>query len=66
MREPVFGVSDQVQDKLGCTPTEYSWRLEILVLELEGLYYLHSENKGADQLYGYCTDDLGLCFYIFK
>ena len=27
-----------------------------------GLYYLCSENKGADQLRGYCEADLRLCF----
>ena len=32
----------------------------------EELYYLSSENKGADQLYNYCTADLRLCFYIGK
>ena len=28
----------------------------------ETLYYLCSENKGADQLCSYCTADLRLCF----
>ena len=30
----------------------------------EELYYLCNENKGADQLPGYCTADLRLCFCI--
>ena len=30
------------------------------------LYYLCSENKGADQLCSYCTADLHLCFRIGK
>ena len=34
----VFGVSDQVRHKQGCTTTEDGYRLEIL--EEEGLYYL--------------------------
>ena len=34
--------------------------------ELEGLYYLCSENKGADQLRGDCEADLRLCFRICK
>ena len=34
--------------------------------EVEGLYYLCSENKGADQLCGYCKADLRLCFCICK
>ena len=29
-----------------------------------GLYYLCSENKGADQLHIYCAADLRLCFRI--
>ena len=28
------------------------------------MYYLCSENKGADQLCSYCTADLRLCFRI--
>ena len=33
------------------------------ILEVEGLYYPCSENKGADQLCGYRTTDLRLCFW---
>ena len=32
----------------------------------ENLYYLYSENKGADQFCGYCEADLRLCFRICK
>ena len=32
----------------------------------EELYYLCSENKGADQLRSYCEADLRLCFRIGK
>ena len=32
MRKPVFGVSDLVPHKPGCTATEDGWRLEILYL----------------------------------
>ena len=52
MRKPVFSVSDQVPHKPGCT--------------VEGLDYLCSENKGADQLRGYREADLRLCFRICK
>ena len=34
--------------------------------EVEGLYYLCSENKGADQLRGNRAADLRLCFWICK
>ena len=30
------------------------------------MYYPCSENKGADQLHGYCEADLRLCFRPFK
>ena len=33
MRKPIFGVSDQVRHKLGCTVTEDGKMLEILDLE---------------------------------
>ena len=56
MRKPVFGVSDQVPHKPGCTTTQDDKRLEIS--EVEGLYYPSSENKGADQLRGYREDQL--------
>ena len=41
-------------------------RLKIRIKEEEGLYYLSSENKGADQLHSYCEADLRLCFRIGK
>ena len=28
------------------------------------MYYLCSENKGADQLCSYCTADMHLCFHL--
>ena len=52
MRKPVFGVSDQLRHKPDCKATEDGWRLEISDLGNRGLYYLCSENKGADQLRG--------------
>ena len=39
--------------------------LKFRIKEVEGLYYLCSENKGADQLRG-TEADLRLCFRIFK
>ena len=59
MRNPVFGVSDQVPHKPGCTATEDGSRLEISDL---GSRDPCGENKGADQLRG----DLRLCFRICK
>ena len=41
--------------------------LKFWIWKVEGLYYLCSENKGADQLRGYREADLRLCFrYICK
>ena len=40
--------------------------LKFCIKEEEGLYYLCSENKGADQLRGYREADLRLCFRICK
>ena len=40
--------------------------LKFRIQEEEGLYYLCSENKGADQLRGYREADLRLCFRICK
>ena len=36
--------------------------LKFGIWKVEGLYYLCSENKGADQLPDYREADLGLCF----
>ena len=40
--------------------------LKFQIQEVKGLYYLCSENKGADQLGVYCAADLCLCFYIMQ
>ena len=40
--------------------------LEIQIYKVEGLYYLCSKNKDADQLRGYREADLRLCFRICK
>ena len=40
--------------------------LKFRISEEEGLYYLFSENKGADQLRGYREADLRLSFRICK
>ena len=40
--------------------------LKFQIEQVEGLYYLFSENKGADQLRGYREADLRLCFRICK
>ena len=37
--------------------------LKFGIKEIEGLFYLCTKNKGADQLHGFCAADLHLCFY---
>ena len=39
--------------------------LKFRIYKVEGLYYLSSENKDADQLRGHCEADLRLCFRIY-
>ena len=55
-------VSDQVRHK----PMDRA--LKFRIKKVEGFYYMYpcSENKGADQLRGYCEADLSLCFHICK
>ena len=59
MRTPVFGVSEQVRHKLGCTTTDDCYRLVISDLGSRGIVVA---KKGADQLHGNHTADLRLCF----
>ena len=40
--------------------------LNFLIYKVEGLYYLCSENKDADQFRGYREADLRVCFRICK
>ena len=47
-------------------PQKMARGLKYGILKVEGLYYLCSENKGADQLCGNRTADLLLCFCICK
>ena len=47
-------------------PHKMARGLKFRIKEVEGLYYLCSENKGADQLRGYREADLRLCFRICK
>ena len=34
--------------------------------KVEGLFYICSENKGTDQLRGYCAADLYFCFWLIQ
>ena len=54
VRKAVFGASDQVGYKTGCTAKENGQRLKSLALGRRGIV-LCSENKGAVQLRIDCT-----------
>ena len=45
-------------------PHKMARGLKFQIQEVEGLYYLSSENKGAEQLRDYHAADLCLCFSI--
>ena len=47
-------------------PQKIAGGLKFRIYVEEGLYYLCSENKGADQLRGYHKADLRFCFRICK
>ena len=47
-------------------PHKMARGLKFRIEEEEGLYYLCSKNKGADQLRCYREADLRLCFRICK
>ena len=47
-------------------PQKMARSLKFRIYKEEGLYYLCSKNKGADQLRGYREADLHLCFRICK
>ena len=67
VRKQVFGVSDQVPHKPGCTATEDGLRLEISGLDRRGIALsMWRKNKGTDQLRGYREADLRLWFRICK
>ena len=50
LRKPVFGVSDQILKKPAVQTQKTVRGLKFWTWEEEGLYYLCSQNKGADQL----------------
>ena len=49
---------------LAVQPQKMARVVKFCIYEVEGLYYLCSENKSTDQLCGYRAADLRLCFRI--
>ena len=61
MRENLSSGSDTNQ---AVQPQKMARGWKFCIKKVEGLYYLCSENKGADQVFGFPKADLHLCFHI--
>ena len=62
-----LGCSTRSNTNQAVQPQKMVRSLIFWIKNVEGLYYLCSENKGTDQLRNYCrADDLRLCFCIGK
>ena len=66
MRKPTFWFSTRSDTNQAVQSQKMARGLKFRIWKEEGLYYLCSENKGADQLRGYREADLRLCFRICK
>ena len=66
MRKPTFWLPTWSDTNQAVQQQKMARGLKFCIQEVEGLYYLCSENKGADQLCGYREADLRLCFRICK
>ena len=66
MRKPVFWFPTWSDTNQAVQLQKQVRGLKFRIWKVEGLYYLCSENKDADQLRGYREADLRLCFRISK
>ena len=66
MRKPSFLFPTRSDTNQAVQLQKMARGLKFWIKKVEGLYYLCSENKGADQLRGYREADLRLCFRICK
>ena len=66
MRQPTIWFSTWSDTNQAVQLQKMGRVLKFRVAKVEVLYYLCSENKGADQLRGYREADLRLCFRICK
>ena len=66
MRKPTFWFPTWSDTNQAVQLQKMARGLKFWIWKIEGLYYLCSENKGADQLRGYREADLRLCFRICK
>ena len=63
LRKPVFGVSDQVRHKPGCTTTENGWRLEILGIKKKRDCTIHIAKTKA--LISCAVTPQLICVFVF-
>ena len=66
MRKPTFWFYTWSDTNQAVQLQKMARGLKFRIYKVEGLYYLCSENKVADQLRGYREADLRLCFRICK
>ena len=66
MRKPTFWFPTWSDTNQAVQLQNIARGLKFQIKKVEGLYYLCSENKGADQLRGYREADLRLCFPYAK
>ena len=66
MRKPTFWFPTWSGTNQAVQVQKMARGLNFQILKVEELYYLCSENKGADQLRGNREADLRLCFRICK
>ena len=64
--KPVSMVSDQVCTNQAVQRQKMARGLKFLIYKVEGWHYPCTKYKGADQLCGYRTADLCLCFHICR
>ena len=64
MRKPTFWFSTWSNKNQAVQLHKIARGLKFRIQKVEGLYYLCSENKGADQLRSYREADLCFCFRI--
>ena len=66
MRKPTFWFPTWSDTNQAVQLQKKARGLKFRIKKVEELYYLCSENNGADQLHGYREADLRLCFGICK
>ena len=66
MRKPTFWFLTSTDTNQAVQLQEKARGLKFRIYKVEGLNYLFSENKGADQLRGHREADLRICFRICK